>query len=108
MERAKLIDLTRRFTDAFNRNDFDAVMAFFSDEGVYDEFNGKRNRDKAAIRAAFEPRFSGAFGNMEFLDDDIFCSVLSGSVSLGNAPARRRVPRASNRSPRLTGPLPIS
>ena len=46
MERAKLIDLTRRFTDAFNRNDLDAVMAFFSDDGVYDEFNGKRNRGK--------------------------------------------------------------
>lgn len=72
MERAKLIDLTRRFTDGFNRNDLDAVMAFFSDDGVYDEFNGKRNRGKAAIRAAFEPQFSGAFGSMKFLEDDIF------------------------------------
>ncbi len=72
MDRAKLIDLTRRFTDAFNRNDLDAVIAFFSDDGVYDEFNGKRNRGKAAIRAAFAPQFSGAFGKMEFLEDDLF------------------------------------
>jgi uncharacterized protein (TIGR02246 family) len=71
MERAKLIDLTRRFTDAFNRNDLDAVMALFSDDGIYDEFNGKRNRGKAAIRAAFVPQFSGAFGDMKFLEDDI-------------------------------------
>jgi len=71
MERAKLIDLTRRFTDAFNRNDLDAVMAFFAEDGVYDEFNGKRNRGKAEIRAAFEPQFSGAFGDMKFLEDDM-------------------------------------
>jgi uncharacterized protein (TIGR02246 family) len=72
MERTKLVDLTRQFTDAFNRNDLDAVMAFFSDDGVYDEFDGQRNRGKVAIRAAFEPQFSGAFGKMEFLEDDLF------------------------------------
>jgi len=82
MERAKLIDLTRRFTDAFNRNDLDTVMAFFSDEGVYDEFNGKRNRGKAAIRAAFEPQFSGAFGSMKFLEDDIFVDAEAGKAMI--------------------------
>jgi uncharacterized protein (TIGR02246 family) len=82
MERAKLIDLTRQFTDAFNRNDLDAVMAFFSDDGVYDEFNGKRNRGKAAIRAAFEPQFRGVFGKMEFLEDDIFVDSESGKAMI--------------------------
>jgi len=82
MERAKLIDLTRQFTDAFNRNDLDAVMAFFSDYGVYDEFNGKRNRGKAAIRAAFEPQFRGVFGKMEFLEDDIFVDSESGKAMI--------------------------
>ena len=82
MDRAKLIDLTRRFTDAFNRNDLDAVMAFFSDDGVYDEFNGKRNRGKAAVRAAFEPQFSGAFGKMEFLEDDIFVDAEAGKAMI--------------------------
>jgi len=82
MERAKLIEMTRTFTDAFNRNDLDAVMAFFSDDGVYDEFNGKRNRGKAAIRAAFEPQFRGVFGKMEFLEDDIFVDSESGKAMI--------------------------
>jgi len=82
MERAKLIDLTRRFTDAFNRNDLDTVMAFFADDGIYDEFNGKRNRGKSAIRAAFEPQFSGAFGKMEFLEDDIFVDPETGDAMI--------------------------
>jgi ketosteroid isomerase-like protein len=82
MERTKLVDLTRRFTDAFNRNDLDAVMGFFSEDGIYDEFNGKRNRGKAAIRAAFEPQFTGAFGNMKFLEDDIFVDAESGKAMI--------------------------
>ncbi len=82
MDRARLIDLTRRFTDAFNRNDLDAVMAFFSDDAVYGEFNGKHNLGRAAIRAAFEPQFSGAFGNMKFLEDDIFVDAESGQAMI--------------------------
>jgi len=82
MERATLIDLTRRFTDAFNCNDLDAVMAFFADDGVYEEFNGKRNGGKTAIRAAFEPQFTGAFGKMEFLEDDIFVDSATGSAMI--------------------------
>jgi uncharacterized protein (TIGR02246 family) len=82
MERTKLIDLTRRFTDAFNRNDLDAVMAFFTEHAIYDEFNGKRNRGKPAIRAAFEPQFSGAFGNMEFIEDDIFVDAEAGKAMI--------------------------
>ncbi len=82
MERAKLIDLTRRFTDAFNRNDLDAVMAFFSEDGVYDEFSGKCNRGKVAIRAAFEPQFSGAFGSMKFLEDDVLVDGEAGKAMI--------------------------
>jgi ketosteroid isomerase-like protein len=82
MERAQLVDLTRRFTDAFNRNDLDAVMAFFSDDGVYDEFNGRPNRGKDAIRAAFEPQFRGAFGTMKFLEDDLFVDAEAGQAMI--------------------------
>ena len=82
MERATLIDLTRRFTDAFNRNDLDAVMAFFAEDGVYDEFNGKRNCGKPAIRTAFEPQFTGAFGKMEFLEDEVFVDTASDSAMI--------------------------
>lgn len=80
MDRAHLVDLTRRFLEAFNRNDLDAVMAFFSDDAVYDEFNGRRNVGKPAIRAAFEPQFTGRWGEMKFLDDDLFADAESGKV----------------------------
>jgi ketosteroid isomerase-like protein len=80
MDRAHLLDLTNRFVDAFNRNDLDSVMAFFADDGVYDEFNGRRNVGKAAIRAAFEPQFSGAYGEMKFLDEDMFADPEAGKV----------------------------
>jgi ketosteroid isomerase-like protein len=80
MERAHLVDLARHFVDAFNRNDLDSVMSFFADDAVYDEFNGKRNVGKAAIRAAFEPQFSGAYGKMQFLDEDLFADAETGKV----------------------------
>lgn len=80
MNRDELIDLTRRFVAAFNREDLDAVMEFFADGAVYDEFNGRRNVGKDAIRAAFKPQFSGAFGAMRFLDEDLFADAESGKV----------------------------
>jgi ketosteroid isomerase-like protein len=80
MNRADLIELARRSVDAFNRNDLDAVMAFFTGNGVYEEFNGRRNVGKAAIRAAFEPQFAGAFGPMRFLDEDLFVDRKRGKV----------------------------
>ena len=80
MDRQLLHDLTTRFMDAFTRNDLDTVMSFFTDDAVYDEFNGKRNEGKAAIRAAFTPQFTGTFGNMQFLDEDLFIDSDTGKV----------------------------
>lgn len=80
MERQQLIELSTRFIEAFNHNDLDTVMSFFADEAVYDEFNGTRNEGKAAIRAAFTPQFTGAFGTMQFLDEDLFVDADSGKV----------------------------
>jgi uncharacterized protein (TIGR02246 family) len=80
MDRQYLLDLTTRFMNAFNRNDLDTVMSFFADDAVYDEFNGKRNEGKAAIRAAFTPQFTGAFGDMKFLDEDLFIDPEVGKV----------------------------
>ncbi len=80
MERAQLIELTRHFLDAFNRNDLDAVMSFFADVSFYDEFNGRRSAGKTAIRAALMPQFQGAYGEMQFLDDDIFVDAETGKV----------------------------
>ena len=75
---AELADLVVRFTDAFNREDLDGVMAFFADDGVYDEFDGQRRVGKAAIRAAFEPQFRGDFGRMRFVTEDLFVDPESG------------------------------
>lgn len=71
-QRARLEDLTRRFTDAFNRNDLDAVMAFFAKDAVYDEFNGAVSRGRDAIRAVFVPQFRGDFGIVRFEEHDVF------------------------------------
>lgn len=79
-ERQRLIDLTQCFMDAFNTHDLDRVMTFFAEDAIYDEFNGRRNEGKAAIRQAFEPQFAGAFGAIEFHDDDLFVDVETGKI----------------------------
>ena len=78
--RRRLAELTRRFVTAFNDNDLDAVMSYFADDGVYDEFNGTRNRGKDAIRAALLPQFTGRYGAMRFIDDDLFVDADAGKV----------------------------
>ena len=80
MKREELVEITRRFLDAFNREDLDDVMEYFADDGIYDEFNGRRNVGKAAIRAAFVPQFTGAYGVMRFLDEDLFADAATGKV----------------------------
>lgn len=67
-----LRDLTLRFTDAFNRDDLDAVMAFMAEDAIYDQFNGVRAVGKAAIREAFVPQFRGDFGTIRFVQEDLF------------------------------------
>ena len=78
--RRRLAELTRRFVTAFNDNDLDAVMSYFADDGVYDEFNGTSNRGKDAIRAALLPQFTGRYGTMRFIDDDLFVDAGAGKV----------------------------
>lgn len=70
-ERSQIIDLVRRFTEAFNRDDLDDVMSFFTQEALYAEFNGRKNHGKEAIRKAFEPQFQGAFGKIRFHEQDV-------------------------------------
>lgn len=80
-ERAQeLRELTLEFLDAFNRNDLDGVMAFFTDDAVYEELNGTSAEGKAAIREAFRPQFENAFGRMEFVEDDTFIDAEAGKV----------------------------
>jgi ketosteroid isomerase-like protein len=76
----ELTDLVIRFTEAFNRDDLDCVMAFFADDAIYDEFNGTMNRGKAAIRAAFVPQFRGDFGTIRFRTEDLFVDAAAGKA----------------------------
>jgi ketosteroid isomerase-like protein len=55
-------------------------MSFFAEDAVYDEFNGKHNHGIEAIRAAFTPQFTGTFGTMKFLDEDLFVDADTGKV----------------------------
>ena len=75
MTRERLLDLTRRFTEAFNRDDLEAVTAYFAEDAVYDEFHGARHVGRAAIRAAFVPQFRGDFGRIRFETEDVFADA---------------------------------
>ena len=79
-DRQNLAELTSRFMTAFNANDLDTVMSFFTEDSVYNEFTGKQNLGKDAIRAAFTPQFTGQYGQMQFLDDDLFIDADTGKV----------------------------
>lgn len=67
-----LTKLTLDFTNAFNRNDLEGVMSYFAGNAVYDQFDGSAAHGLAAIRKAFGPQFEGAFGKMQFEQEDIF------------------------------------
>jgi ketosteroid isomerase-like protein len=80
MDRGTLEELVIRFTDAFNRDDLDGVMAMMAEDAVYEEFTGVVNRGKAAIRAAFVPQFRGDFGKMRFETEDLFVDAATGKT----------------------------
>ena len=80
MDDAQLRDLVLRFTDAFNRDDLDATMAFFADDAIYDEFNGKRSRGHAAIRETLTPQFRGDYGRIRFHAEDLFVDATAGKA----------------------------
>jgi ketosteroid isomerase-like protein len=80
MERKQLEDLVVRFTEAFNRDDLDGVMAFMAEDAIYDEVNGRRNRGKEAIRETFVPQFRGEYGRIRFQTEDLFVDPDSGKA----------------------------
>jgi len=89
---AALADLVLRFTDAFNRDDLDGVMALMADDAVFDEFNGTRSRGKAAIRAAFVPQFRGDYWVIRFDPEDLFVAPAAGAGA-GGPPAGKALIR---------------
>ncbi len=77
---AELKQLTDEFLAVFNRADVDGIMDFFTDDAVYEEFHGKVNEGKAAIRKSFEGLFSGRFGTIRFDEDDTFIDAQANKV----------------------------
>jgi uncharacterized protein (TIGR02246 family) len=77
-ERRALEALTLAFTDAFNRDDLEAVLRLMADDAIYDEFNGRVRRGKPAVREAFVPQFRGDFGTIRFHPEDHFVDVEAG------------------------------
>lgn len=67
---ASIADSVERFVAGFNDNDLDRIMEFFAEDAVYRPGDGKEYRGRSAIRAAFTPQFTGAFGRMTFVVDD--------------------------------------
>ena len=58
------VEILRRVADGFNRHDADAIMGAFSDDCVFESPRGPdpwgtRFTGAAAVRSAFEARFSG-------------------------------------------------
>jgi ketosteroid isomerase-like protein len=82
MTREEIETLTLGFTAAFNRDDLDGVMLYFAEDGVYEELTERRSVGKAAIRAAFEPQFQGAYGTMRFIQEDLFVDVEEGKAMI--------------------------
>jgi ketosteroid isomerase-like protein len=80
MDRATLADVVLRFTECFNANDLDGVLALMAEDAVYEEFDGTIDRGKAAIQAAFVPQFRGDFGKMRFETEDLFVDASAGKA----------------------------
>ncbi|USG62641.1 nuclear transport factor 2 family protein [Sneathiella marina] len=78
--RAELSDLVDRFVDAFNRQNMEDVMSFFSEQAVYKDATGKSHEGKAAISKAFEPVLDGTLGKISFNGDDRFIDDATGKV----------------------------
>ena len=68
----------KAITDAFNRHDLDAIMAFFTDDAIFESPRGpnawgRRFEGKAAVREGLAARFSG-IPDVHYGDDDHFVS----------------------------------
>ena len=68
--RMTIAHVLERFVAGFNDNSLDDVMTFFAADAVYRPGDGTEFRGLDAIREAFRPQFSGAFGSMQFIVDD--------------------------------------
>jgi steroid delta-isomerase-like uncharacterized protein len=72
------VDTLKAITDAFNRHDLDAMMAFFADDAIFESPRGpdpwgRRFAGKAAVREGLAARFTG-IPNVNYGQGDHFVS----------------------------------
>jgi ketosteroid isomerase-like protein len=71
----RTLDVVRRFNDAFNRHDVDAVMALMTDTCVFESTfpapDGERHEGQAAVREFWE-RFFASTPRALFETEEIF------------------------------------
>ena len=80
LTRAQLKQLVVGFFDAWARHDLDAAMAYVAEDAIYDEFNQKLWRGKAAVREGFLPQFRGDYGDIQFRVEDLFIDADAGEA----------------------------
>ena len=80
MTRDELLRETDRFMEAWARHDLDAAMALMADDAVYEDLQGNVHRGRSAVRAAFEPEFSGEYGDIQFDREDTFADEIAQRV----------------------------
>jgi len=85
MNKTEISNSLADFMDSFNRDDLDAVMAAFTDDIVYVEYDGTRSVGQDAVRKAFEPQFRGDFGTIRFNTEDQFIDEADGTDSDSDA-----------------------
>ena len=79
-ESAPLTALADDFMKAFNDQDFEAVMAFFTEDAVFESLRGEHCSGKEAIAAAFKPLLEGANSRFRFDTVDTFEDTEAGKV----------------------------
>ena len=93
------------FVDAFNSDDLDAVMFFFSEHAHYHTVDGRAVHGHAAIRAEFSAQFAGTYGQLRFLLERIIVDELRDEAALAwtcvHHFADPPVPAGLQRLPRL-------
>ena len=70
------VDTLTAIADAFNRHDLTAIMAFFTDDAIFESPRGpdpwgRRFEGKASVREGLAARFSG-IPDVHYGDDDHF------------------------------------
>lgn len=77
-----LRDTVNTFVDAFNRDDLDTVMTFFSEHADYHTVDGRVVHGRDAIRDEFAAQFRGRYGRLRFLLERIIVDELRDEAAL--------------------------